>query len=304
MFESLTNSSKPEKKINDDWCNRILYDTIHSKTVFVPSHYLLTIPSQVFAECTTGVLRSFISMFLTMSFLRNYGNNTVIEILWLAWRCFVLSVELCVISFALFSAQVDSRFGVRKVLLISSVIAFLFTATQAFLEFKTKKSNIYGGKYALFEHGGMVFWFASSITFGTIYFLIVTLPFTRLSRHHTFPAKKSFYCYCTILAAVNILQSVGSGLVAFSRKPVGVCLVDVTTISYFTLFAPLVYYTFLSDFLGSNTDYLLTASSTTSETYQPIPDKLLEGQGSGDEGSDDDEDDEYVPRHIQYGTIT
>ncbi|KXJ20181.1 transmembrane protein adipocyte-associated 1 isoform X1 [Exaiptasia diaphana] len=331
LNESPTNSTKPEKKIKEDWCNRILYETISGKIrildiiLLVPNAIFLiflfyglsvahtkfsrvrtpivrTIYSLVFADSMTGVLKSFISMFLTIHFVEDQKNNVAIEVLWLAWRCFVLGVELCVIIFALFS--VDNRFGVRRVILVSALVAVIFTATQAFLEFQTKKDDIYGGKYALFQHGGMMFWFISSVVFGTVYCLIVILPFTRLREYRIFPAKKSFYWYCGVLSVVNILQSIGSGLVAFAKKSVGVCLVDFTSICYFALFAPLVYCVFLSDFLGSNTDYLLTTQSNTSETYQPIPDKLLEGHNGTDGDSDSDDDDDYVPKYTQYGAIS
>lgn len=68
-------------------------------------------------------------------------------------------------------------------------------------------------------------------------------------RNKFVPVKKSFYFYVLFLAFLNICQSVGSGLLYY-RVNEGLCVVDVTTCIYFTLFTPLVYYTFLSEFFG------------------------------------------------------
>lgn len=63
-----------------------------------------------------------------------------------------------------------------------------------------------------------------------------------------FPAKLSFYLYVLLLALLDATQAVGAGLVAWGDMQSGLCVVDVTTWLYFSLYTPLVYYAFLSEF--------------------------------------------------------
>lgn len=126
--------------------------------------------------------------------------------------------------------------------------------------------------YDLFGHGGMMFWFVSSIVFTLvtlllcsrlsfticftemlliilqIYTSITLLPFTKLRERLALPTRASFYYYVGILAVLNGVQCVGSGLVLYRVTGSGLCIVDVTTLLYYTLLTPFVYYTFLSDF--------------------------------------------------------
>jgi hypothetical protein len=63
-------------------------------------------------------------------------------------------------------------------------------------------------------------------------------------------ARRSFYVYVGLLATLNLVQSIGAGLLNYTQDPVGLCLVDLTAAIYLTLFTPFVYYTFLSGFFG------------------------------------------------------
>ena len=74
------------------------------------------------------------------------------------------------------------------------------------------------------------------------------LPFSRLRERLALPTKVSFYYYVGILSVLNAVQCVGSGLILYNEADSGLCVVDVTTIMYYSLFTPFVYYTFLSDF--------------------------------------------------------
>ena len=59
-----------------------------------------------------------------------------------------------------------------------------------------------------------------------------------------------------ILSVLNLVQAVGSALF-YSKLIEGLCIVDVTSYIYFTLFTPLVYWTFLSDFFGSSQSIIM-----------------------------------------------
>ena len=63
-------------------------------------------------------------------------------------------------------------------------------------------------------------------------------------------ARKSFYVYAGTLATLDLVQSIGAGFLNYTQNPVGLCIVDFTAAVYLTLFTPLVYHTFLSEFFG------------------------------------------------------
>lgn len=65
-----------------------------------------------------------------------------------------------------------------------------------------------------------------------------------------FAAKKSFYIYAGTLAMLDLVQSIGAGFLNYTQNPIGLCVVDFTAAVYLTLFTPLVYHTFLSEFFG------------------------------------------------------
>lgn len=62
-----------------------------------------------------------------------------------------------------------------------------------------------------------------------------------------FSVNRSFYVYVSLLANLNGIGSIGCTFLLLTIKE-GLCIVDVTTFLYFTLFTPLVYVTFLSSF--------------------------------------------------------
>lgn len=62
-----------------------------------------------------------------------------------------------------------------------------------------------------------------------------------------FSVNRSFYVYVSLLAQLNGIGSIGCTFLLLKITE-GLCIVDVTTFLYFTLFTPLVYITFLSSF--------------------------------------------------------
>ncbi|XP_078594939.1 transmembrane protein adipocyte-associated 1 homolog [Branchiostoma floridae x Branchiostoma japonicum] len=173
------------------------------------------------------------------------------KILWIVLRFFLLGTEMSVVVFGLMFGHLDSRSSIKRVLLVTSFLALVYSVTQGVLEFVLPDSRfvLQDENYSLFGHGGMVFWFVSSCLFSVIYVGICILPFTPLKERFQLPAKKSFYLYCGALAVLNITQATGSMLL-YRDIWNGLCVVDATTLAYFTCFAPLVYWTFLSEFFG------------------------------------------------------
>lgn len=83
---------------------------------------------------------------------------------------------------------------------------------------------------------------------------------------------RSFYFYCLILGIVCLFQSIGSFLVYFNvgDNVDGLCILNLTTFIYYTLFGPLVYYVFLRKFFQKEflltRQYLINSSSFNSST--------------------------------------
>ncbi|KAK9497076.1 hypothetical protein O3M35_004455 [Rhynocoris fuscipes] len=200
----------------------------------------------------TNVMISIIRCLVSMSVnATNLAGTYIDTILWVSVRFFLLSTEISVVVFGLAFGHLDSRSSIRHVLIATSLISLAFSTSQAALEVLSPDDNfkIANSDLTLFGHGGMLFWFISSFIFTLIYICILILPWTRLRERLALPTKRSFYLYIMILVLLNVVQSVGSGLLLYSISE-GLCVVDVTTCLYFTLFTPLVYQTFLSEFFG------------------------------------------------------
>ncbi|KAI8420185.1 hypothetical protein MSG28_008738 [Choristoneura fumiferana] len=85
------------------------------------------------------------------------------------------------------SRHMDSRSSIRYVLLATSFISLAFTITQGTLELIKDDNDTLIDHADLFEHGGVLFWFISSIVFALIYFLILVLPWTPLREYLALP---------------------------------------------------------------------------------------------------------------------
>ncbi|XP_017795724.1 PREDICTED: uncharacterized protein LOC108577131 [Habropoda laboriosa] len=203
----------------------------------------------VICNVVISVIRCVVSM--TVNAAATVGGK-VDKVLWVTVRFFLLSTEMSVVIFGLAFGHLDSRSSIRRVLLATSLIALAYTITQGTLElilpddtFRIPNKDFY-----VFGHGGMMFWFCSSIVFTMIYLFILILPWTRLRDRLTLPTKKSFYIYAGTLAMLDLVQSIGAGFLNYTQNPVGLCIVDFTAVVYLTLFTPLVYHTFLSEVFG------------------------------------------------------
>ncbi|KAH8032480.1 hypothetical protein HPB51_025933 [Rhipicephalus microplus] len=129
--------------------------------------------------------------------------------------------------------------------------------------------------FELFGHGGMLFWFISSVIFavkttrGAQTQACTVAADIELICTTTTKAKQSFYWYALFLAVLNVAQAVGSGLYYYDIRE-GVCVVDVTSYLYFTIFTPLVYKTFLADFFSISQPSIMF--SYKAQTDDPMED--------------------------------
>ncbi|VVC33793.1 Transmembrane protein adipocyte-associated 1 [Cinara cedri] len=196
----------------------------------------------------TSIIRCLISMTLNFS---NLAADSINITLWLLVKCFFLATEMSVVVFALAFGHMESRSSIRYVLITTSFISLAYSASQGALEIFMPDSifRINSKDLNLFGHGGVVFWLISSVIFTMLYLLILILPLTRLREKLALPVNRSFYVYVSLLALLNGIGSIGCTFLLLKITE-GLCIVDVTTYLYFTLFTPLVYITFLSTFFS------------------------------------------------------
>ncbi|XP_063385714.1 transmembrane protein adipocyte-associated 1 homolog [Cydia fagiglandana] len=210
------------------------------------SPIFLTFYSLVWGNVIISVVRCAVAM--TLNAPMPLGGQ-VDKVLWVMVKFFLLATEMSVVIFGLAFGHMDSRSSIRYVLMATSFISLAFTITQGTLEFmKTDDDTLIAGDTDLFEHGGVLFWFTSSLVFAFIYFLILILPWTPLREYLALPTKLSFYLYILLLALLDATQAAGAGMLLWGPIPSGLCVVDVTTWLYYSLYTPLVYHTFLSEF--------------------------------------------------------
>ncbi|XP_072329143.1 transmembrane protein adipocyte-associated 1 homolog [Scyliorhinus torazame] len=177
----------------------------------------------VFVVATVGITRAVVSMTVSASTVAIVTD----KILWEISRFFLLATELSVIILGLAFGHLESNSSIKRVLIITTVLALAYSITQ-------------------------------------VYSMIVVLPKTPLRERISLPSKKSFYIYAAILSLLNLIQGIGSALLC-ANVTVGLCCVDVTTFLYFSLFAPLMYVTFLKGFFGSEPKILFSYKSQIDE---------------------------------------
>uniref|UniRef100_A0A6I8RWQ4 Integral membrane protein GPR175 n=1 Tax=Xenopus tropicalis TaxID=8364 RepID=A0A6I8RWQ4_XENTR len=168
------------------------------------------------------------------------------KVLWEITRFFLLAIELSVVILGIAFGHLESKSSVKRVLAITAVSSLAYSVTQ-------------------------------------VYTLVSLLPKTPLKDRISLPSRKSFYVYAVILAALNLVQGIGSALLCADIIN-GLCLVDVTTFLYFSLFAPLMYVAFLKGFFGSEPKILFSYKSQVddpdeTEVHLPHPYAVAKKEG-------------------------
>ncbi|KAI8420176.1 hypothetical protein MSG28_008738 [Choristoneura fumiferana] len=187
------------------------------------SPIFLTFYSLVWGNVIISLVRCAVAMTVTASMPL---GGQVDKVLWVTVKFFLLATEMSVVIFGLAFGHMDSRSSIRYVLLATSFISLAFTITQGTLELIKDDNDTLIDHADLFEHGGVLFWFISSIVFALIYFLILVLPWTPLREYLALPTKLSFYLYILLLALLDMTQAVGAGLLLWGPFPSGLCVVD------------------------------------------------------------------------------
>uniref|UniRef100_A0A8C5PPR9 Integral membrane protein GPR175 n=2 Tax=Leptobrachium leishanense TaxID=445787 RepID=A0A8C5PPR9_9ANUR len=214
----------------------------------------------VFVVALVGITRAIVSMTVSSS-----SVATVIDkVLWEITRFFLLAIELSVVILGIAFGHLESNSSVKRVLAITTVLSLGYSVTQGTLEILYPDAHLSAEDFNIYGHGGRHFWLASSCFFFLVYTLVSILPKTPLKDRISLPSRKSFYIYAIILAVLNLVQGIGSALLCASVIT-GLCLVDVTTFLYFSLFAPLMYVAFLKSFFGSEPKILFSYKSQVDE---------------------------------------
>ncbi|XP_051567363.1 transmembrane protein adipocyte-associated 1 homolog [Myxocyprinus asiaticus] len=225
-----------------------------SSPIFV-AFYIL-----VFVVAAVGITRAIVSMTVSTS----SAATLIDKVLWEISRFFLLAIELSVIILGLAFGHLESKSSIKRVLAITAVLSLAYSITQGTLEIRYPDKHLSAKDFNIYGHGGRHFWLASSCFFFLVYFLIVILPKTPIRERISLPSKRSFYVYAAILSVLNLVQGLGSALLCADIIE-GLCCVDVTTFLYFSVFAPLIYVTFLKGFFGSEPKILFSYKSQIDE---------------------------------------
>ncbi|KAJ8260161.1 hypothetical protein GJAV_G00177800 [Gymnothorax javanicus] len=231
-----------------------------AKIRLVSSPIFITFYILVFVVAAVGITRAIVSMTVSAS-----NAATIIDkVLWEITRFFLLTIELSVVILGLAFGHLESKSSIKRVLAITAVLALVYSITQGTLEILYPDQHLSAEDFNIYGHGGRHFWLASSCFFFLVYSLIVILPKTPVRERIPLPSKKSFYVYAAILSVLNLVQGIGSTLLCAGIIE-GLCCVDLTTFLYFSVFAPLIYVTFLKGFFGSEPKIMFSYKSQIDE---------------------------------------
>ncbi|KAI7688842.1 Transmembrane protein adipocyte-associated 1 [Sarcoptes scabiei] len=196
--------------------------------------------------------------------IETFSGETASKIYWVFVRFFLLSTEISVLVFGLLAGRLDVRQSIRRILSITLALSLIYSICQGLFEILSPDTLFYiqSKSYHLFGHGGMVFWSFTCFLSFFIYLNVVLLPWLPCRTRLLLPTKRSFYYYAAILSLLNLIQAMGA-LMFYLKIPDGLCIVDVTTYLYFTMFTPLVYFVFLSPFLAAGSSSSAAAALVT-----------------------------------------
>lgn len=182
---------------------------------------------------------------LEMQQARNHDKETAWNVMSLVTRFGLVLLEVSVVVFLSQGYLVSGWDALLRTLLFSGIFATADALVKAIY--------IFGFGIPLFttqDDAGdwhkWGFWLLHNLFFAAVYVVILTLPYTRW--RDRLPARPSFYRYVMILFLLNGFEGFGSLLLGFGAS-FGYCVYGFAGFAYYALYPPLLYTTFLSDFL-------------------------------------------------------
>ncbi|XP_022249288.1 transmembrane protein adipocyte-associated 1-like isoform X2 [Limulus polyphemus] len=226
-FSSSTTLTSDVTK-NDQFCRRLLYYKLGNTRVQAWD-LALFIPNVLFL----------VFLVLRINQARRRFKESNIPVLYTVYHLVFLSVCINIVR-CMVSMIIDSTSHAWNL------------ADETTLELMKPEELFYipDENYKLFSHGGLVFWFVSSVLFFLVYTVILILKWTPVGRKLPLPAKQHFYWYTLFLSLMNFFQAVGCGLF-YNKLYNGLCVLNGTTYVYFTCFIPFIYQAFLGRFFSS-----------------------------------------------------
>ncbi|XP_024387486.1 protein CANDIDATE G-PROTEIN COUPLED RECEPTOR 2 [Physcomitrium patens] len=177
---------------------------------------------------------------------KNHDQETAWNIMSLLTRFGLVLLEVSVVVFMSQGYLISGWDALLRTLLFSGIFATVDAIVKAVY--------IFGLGIPLFtkqEDAGdwnkWGFWLLQNLFFSAVYVIILALPYTRW--RDRLPARPSFYRYVTVLFALNGIEGFGSLLLGIGAS-FGYCVYGFASFAYYALYPPLLYSTFLSEFLG------------------------------------------------------
>ena len=140
---------------------------------------------------------------------------------------------------------------------ISALIGGILELEQPDTLFAVHQKN--GAHYNLYGYGGSLYAMVTATCLSAIYLAVIVMPVFPCARISSIamPNKPSFYQYCGFLLLVHLMQAIGSGMLHFQVNPNGLCILNLATFIYMTVYTPLIYSTFLGPFFKTAQPTLL-----------------------------------------------
>jgi hypothetical protein len=205
------------------------------------SHIMTTYYTFLWVICILNICWTLLKMQQT----RGPDQETAWNVMSLVTRFGMVLLEVSVVVFLSQGYLISGWDALLRTLLFSG----LFASVDALLN----AVYIFGLSIPLFitqddagDWNKWGFWMMHNLFFTAVYFVILILPYTRW--RDRLPARPAFYHYVLILFILNGLEAFGSTLLGFGAD-FGYCVYGLSAFFYYALYPPLLYATFLADFL-------------------------------------------------------
>ncbi|KAF8073048.1 CAND8 [Scenedesmus sp. PABB004] len=188
---------------------------------------------------------------------RGDGHAALWNALWLVTRFGMISLEASVVVYLLQGFAAPGEQALRNTLAASGAAAAVDTGVKALLIFVSRVPLYLYDPASDMAWSKWAFWLAHGLAGVAAYGALAALPWTPW--REALPARRGFRRYVAALLGLHAALSVGAALVG-SKLVGGYCVYGLASWLYYAAWPPLLYATFLSEFLADSeldTDLLL-----------------------------------------------